>query len=226
VSRLWSRFGLRTLSVALLLVAVVGGLYLGRDGEGQRADDSVTAASGTADEQELTERAASRTVATSRQRAAQREAAEKAIAAAKAAAQRARRVDEAATKKKAESGGASGGGGATIPYAGPIPKSCEEFSGNRKTGCAIMLDRGFPIAEFPCLNKLWSKESGWNHRALNEGSGAYGIPQALPGRKMASAGADWRNNPATQIKWGLSYIKGRYGRPCKAWAHSQNVGWY
>jgi hypothetical protein len=221
VSRLWSRFGLRTLSVALLLIAVIGGLYLGRDGEGQRADDSVTAASATADE-ELTERAASRTVATSRQRAAQREAAEKAIVAAKAAAQRARRVDEAATKKKAESGGS----GATIPYAGPIPESCEEFSGNRKTGCAIMLDRGFPISEFPCLNKLWNKESGWNHRALNDDSGAYGIPQSKPGNKMASAGSDWRNNPATQIKWGLSYIKGRYGRPCKAWAHSQNVGWY
>jgi hypothetical protein len=89
-----------------------------------------------------------------------------------------------------------------------------------------MIDRGWDIAQFPCLNKLWTKESGWNHKAYNSGSGAYGIPQALPGSKMVSAGSDWKTNPATQIEWGLSYIKGRYGSPCEAWAHSLDVGWY
>ena len=113
-----------------------------------------------------------------------------------------------------------------MPYTGPIPASCNEFRGNREIGCALMLDRGYKIAQFPCLNKLWNKESGWNHRANNEGSGAYGIPQALPGSKMQIAGSDWKTNPATQIKWGLGYIKGRYGTPCKAWSHSADVGWY
>ena len=77
-----------------------------------------------------------------------------------------------------------------------------------------------------CLNKLWNKESGWNYKATNPSSGAYGIPQSLPGSKMASEGSDWKTNPATQIKWGLGYIEGRYDTPCGAWAHSQDVGWY
>jgi len=79
--------------------------------------------------------------------------------------------------------------------------------------------------EFPCLERLWNRESSWNHRAASP-SGAYGIPQALPGSKMRSAGADWRTNPETQIRWGLRYIKYRYGSPCHAWAHSMATGWY
>lgn len=79
--------------------------------------------------------------------------------------------------------------------------------------------------QFPCLTRLWERESGWNHRSANA-AGAYGIPQALPGSKMRSAGADWRTNPETQIRWGLRYIKARYGSPCHAWAHSMATGWY
>ena len=79
--------------------------------------------------------------------------------------------------------------------------------------------------QFGCLDNLWTRESGWRTTASNP-SGAYGIPQALPGSKMASAGADWRTNPATQIRWGLGYIDGRYGSPCNAWAHFQSRGWY
>ena len=226
MSRLWSRFGLRTLSAVLLLLVVAGGLYATRDRETQRADD-VVAASETAAEQALTERAASRTITTSRQRVAQREAAEKAAAAARAAALRARRVDEVATRKKeAPESTAPRSDGKPPPFTGPIPTSCNEFSGNRKIGCALTLERGWSLTEFACLNKLWKRESGWNHKAYNEGSGAYGIPQALPGRKMASAGSDWKTNPATQIKWGLGYIKGRYTSPCRAWQHSEDVGWY
>ena len=70
------------------------------------------------------------------------------------------------------------------------------------------------------------KESGWNTSASNGSSGAYGIPQSLPGSKMASAGSDWQTNPATQIKWGLGYIQERYGSPCAAWGHSQATNWY
>jgi len=86
--------------------------------------------------------------------------------------------------------------------------------------------RGWGSNEFDCLVALWNRESHWNVYSLNTSSGAYGIPQALPGSKMASVGADWATNPATQITWGLGYITGRYGTPCGAWNHSQAKGWY
>jgi len=80
--------------------------------------------------------------------------------------------------------------------------------------------------QFGCLDALFERESGWNHAAKNTSSGAYGIPQALPGSKMASAGADWQTNPLTQVRWGVSYVNARYGSPCGAWAHSESHGWY
>ncbi|WP_240792170.1 MULTISPECIES: transglycosylase SLT domain-containing protein [unclassified Salinibacterium] len=86
--------------------------------------------------------------------------------------------------------------------------------------------RGWGVDQYDCLVALWNKESGWNTFAHNPSSGAYGIPQSLPGSKMASAGADWATNPATQITWGLGYIQGRYGTPCGAWGASQAKGWY
>jgi hypothetical protein len=85
---------------------------------------------------------------------------------------------------------------------------------------------GWSSGQFSCLQPLWQKESGWSLTAENPSSGAYGIPQALPGSQMASAGGDWQTNAATQIKWGLTYIQGRYGSPCGAWAHEQSAGWY
>ena len=91
---------------------------------------------------------------------------------------------------------------------------------------AMLADYGWSQSEFSCLDSLWVKESGWDPQAANPTSSAYGIPQALPGSKMASAGADWETNPATQIEWGLGYISERYGSPCSAWGHSQANGWY
>ena len=85
---------------------------------------------------------------------------------------------------------------------------------------------GWDGNQWACLSNLWNHESGWRTTAGNQSSGAYGIPQALPGSKMATAGADWRTNPETQIEWGLGYIKGRYGSPCNAWAHWLNSNWY
>ncbi|KQO96657.1 hypothetical protein [Leifsonia sp. Leaf264] len=85
---------------------------------------------------------------------------------------------------------------------------------------------GWGDDQFQCLDSLWTKESGWNVNASNGSSGATGIPQALPGSKMASAGSDWATNAATQISWGLGYIAGSYGSPCSAWSHSQSVNWY
>jgi len=79
--------------------------------------------------------------------------------------------------------------------------------------------------QFSCLVSLWQKESGWNYQAYNP-SGATGIPQALPGSKMASSGSDWQTNAATQIAWGLGYISSVYGAPCSAWGHSQATNWY
>lgn len=90
----------------------------------------------------------------------------------------------------------------------------------------LVMARGWDQKEYNCLVALWNKESGWNVYAHNKSSGAYGIPQALPGNKMASAGADWATNPRTQIVWGLGYIQGRYQTPCGAWASSQARGWY
>jgi len=90
----------------------------------------------------------------------------------------------------------------------------------------LVQQRGWSLSQFSCLNLLWNRESGWNLRARNRSSGAYGIPQALPGSKMATIAADWRTNPITQIKWGLNYIAERYGSPCGAWGHSQSFGWY
>jgi hypothetical protein len=81
-------------------------------------------------------------------------------------------------------------------------------------------------SQFQCFSNIVSRESGWDYTATNAGSGAYGLVQALPGDKMASAGADWRTNPATQIKWGLSYMNSRYGSPCGAWSFWQSHSWY
>ncbi|CAN5122661.1 hypothetical protein BH11ACT4_BH11ACT4_17360 [soil metagenome] len=85
---------------------------------------------------------------------------------------------------------------------------------------------GWGDGQFGCLVSLWDRESGWNVNSYNADSGAAGIPQALPGEKMAIAGADWQTNPATQIAWGLGYIASSYGTPCAAWNHSQSYNWY
>ena len=225
MSRLWSRYGVRTLAVALLAVGVAGGYYLGEDRETQQQGIEAQLAANV-DEAELAyqrERQSAHQSATARKRAAEYQAAVKAAEEAKAAAERARKAQAAAATRKKQREEAEA---ATKPYTGPIPASCNEYSGNRQIGCAILLDSGFGLDQMPCLDKLWTKESGWNHKASNPSSGAYGIPQALPGSKMGSVGDDWKTSPATQIKWGLGYIKGRYGNPCGAWSHSQAKGWY
>lgn len=96
----------------------------------------------------------------------------------------------------------------------------------QELGKTMAAERGWGDDQFACLLQLWNKESGWRIDAENTSSGAYGIPQALPGSKMASIAADWRTNPATQITWGLNYIAGRYSTPCGAWSSFQSKGWY
>ncbi len=87
---------------------------------------------------------------------------------------------------------------------------------------------GWAGGQVTCLDELWTRENaGWDPTQWNlAGSGAYGIPQALPASKMAAAGPDWQTNPATQIRWGLGYVKDTYGTPCGAWAHEEADGWY
>jgi hypothetical protein len=100
-------------------------------------------------------------------------------------------------------------------------------SGSPRQVAETMLSQfGWPAGQFACLQPLWAQESGWSVTAENPGSGAYGIPQALPGSKMASAGPDWATDAATQIRWGLTYIQRLYGSPCGAWAHEEADGWY
>jgi uncharacterized protein YabE (DUF348 family) len=93
-------------------------------------------------------------------------------------------------------------------------------------GRELAAARGWGDQQFACLVELWNRESGWRVNAGNKSSGAYGIPQALPGSKMASVASDWRTNPATQITWGLNYIANRYGTPCNADAKQRSQGWY
>src|SRR5690606_17646608 len=108
-----------------------------------------------------------------------------------------------------------------------VPPAAAPTGGSPKAIAAEMVAaRGWGTDQYSCLETLWQRESGWNHTAENPSSGAYGIPQSLPGSKMASAGSDWRTNPATQITWGLGYISGRYGTPCGALGHSNSHGWY
>jgi hypothetical protein len=115
--------------------------------------------------------------------------------------------------------------GPTSP--GPVPPLGPVDPGSARADAENLMP-GFgwsPAKFFGCLDNLWSRESGWRYNAANP-SGAYGIPQALPGSKMASAGADWQTNPVTQIKWGFGYIQGRYGDPCAAWSYWQANGSY
>lgn len=103
--------------------------------------------------------------------------------------------------------------------AGGAPSDAKDYVRQALGGNAL---------QFQCLERLWSGESNWNPLAQNPSSGAYGIPQALPAEKLATAGADWRTNGVTQVKWGLTYIQDRYGTPCDAWSFWQNKNphWY
>ena len=125
---------------------------------------------------------------------------------------------QTASSAAASSGSSASASSAVASYTTPV--------GVAQTYAArAVAAKGWAPSEFSCLVSLWNRESGWNTHAENP-SGAYGIPQALPGSKMATAGGDWQNSYQTQITWGLGYISGSYGSPCGAWAHSNAYGWY
>jgi hypothetical protein len=149
--------------------------------------------------QKAAEKAADRRAA---ERAAQRRAAEQQAA-------------QSTTTQQSSRNAVSSGSSAPQPSGSP-----------QHIAMAMLGSYGWSSSQFGCLDSLWNAESGWDVYASNPSSGAYGIPQALPGAKMASAGPDWQSDAATQIRWGLGYIKGLYGSPCGAWAHERADGWY
>ena len=143
---------------------------------------------------------------------AAKEVASAKTAAAKAAAHKAALAKAAAAKAAAAKTAAA--------------KAAHPAGSPRQIATQMLGQFGWKTSQFSCLEPLWYHESGWNPSAENPSSGAYGIPQALHGSMMASAGSDWRTNPATQIRWGLTYIHDRYGSPCGAWSHEQSANWY
>ncbi len=112
--------------------------------------------------------------------------------------------------------------------AGPAVSGQENLSAQdpQTIAGALLPTYGWSSSQMSCLVPLWMGESGWRVNAENVSSGAYGIPQSLPGSKMATVAGDWRTNPVTQITWGLGYISERYGSPCGAWSFKQGHGWY
>jgi hypothetical protein len=152
-------------------------------------------------------------------------AAQQAAAAAAARAAAARKAAEAAQAAQAAQQAAASSP-PPADSAAPAATAVAVAPGSPQQIAMSMLGSyGWASSQFSCLNDLWSRESGWRTTAENP-SGAYGIPQALPGSKMASAGADWQTSATTQIRWGLGYIKGQYGSPCGAWSHEEATGWY
>jgi hypothetical protein len=154
-------------------------------------------------------------------------AAEKA-AAAKAAAGKAAAAKAAAAKAAEQAAAARKAAAQHAHQAQSVRKAAVTTpTGSPEQIAERMLSQfGWSSSQFSCLQPLWEHESGWTVTAENPTSGAYGIPQSLPGAQMASAGADWQTNAATQIRWGLTYIQGRYGSPCGAWAHEESDNWY
>jgi hypothetical protein len=153
-----------------------------------------------------------------------RDAAEE-LAAAHWKAAQAQAAKKAAAARAAAAAQSSAGSAAP---AQPAPAAAPPAaSGSPQQIAEAMLGSfGWSSSQFSCLDPLWAHESGWSVTAYNADTGAYGIPQALPGDKMASAGPDWQTDAATQIRWGLQYIQATYGSPCAAWDHELATGWY
>lgn len=149
----------------------------------------------------------------------------KALKAQQEAEAKAQQEAAAAAAAAAATRSSSSGAASSSPFTGG-GSGDNSPAGAQASARAMLASRGWGDDQFQCLLSLWNRESGWNYQSYNSSSGAGGIPQALPASKMASAGADWQTNAATQVAWGLGYISGRYGTPCGAWAHSQSTGWY
>ncbi|MFH8800164.1 transglycosylase SLT domain-containing protein [Streptomyces sp. NPDC017936] len=189
--------------------------------EGQQVRVQDAALTEQADAQGLAAYATARKTA---EETARKQAAEEAVAKQKAAADKAKAkaLQEAEDRAKAEAEARTETGGDS---AGAVVGLAQQSSYTVAEVQAIAR-RIVPGDQFQCFSNIVDHESTWNYRAVNPSSGAYGLVQAYPASKMSSAGADWRTNPATQIKWGLNYMNERYGSPCDAWAFWQANGSY
>ncbi|GAA2649553.1 transglycosylase SLT domain-containing protein [Streptomyces vastus] len=186
---------------------------------GQQAQVQTASLTQQADSQAI---AADTTAKKDAEAAARKQAAENAVAKQKAAEKAAEKAAQEAKEREEAKQEAASRSATRDPSSFPVQTSysIEEVKDMAR---AIV-----PADQFQCFSNIVDHESSWNYQATNPSSGAYGLVQALPGSKMESAGSDWRTNPATQIKWGLSYMNDRpnYGSPCAAWEFWQANGWY
>ncbi|WP_079158560.1 transglycosylase SLT domain-containing protein [Streptomyces caniscabiei] len=234
-------------ATAVTTVGAVAGV--GQSGTGQAVADADPTASGSTlladlplgqqahiQTASLTQQAAAQSVAadtSARQTAAEaarRQAAKDAIAKQKKAEQKAQQEakareearEEAREKAREEARQQAGDSSTDSSSVAPPPQQSSYTVAQVQAIARQMV----PGGQFQCFSNIVDHESGWNYKAVNPSSGAYGLVQAYPGSKMSSAGADWQTNPATQIKWGLNYMNDRYGSPCDAWAFWQANGSY
>ena len=218
------RHHLRPPAIAVAVLGVLAALVVAITAATAAADDSVAADGQT---RATAESARAESAERAEQGRARVEADRQAALAAQRAAEEARRQAEAEEKARVEAEAAARAEAERKAAEERAARSAERAAADPKAIARELSGRhGWGGNQFSCLEQLWEKESRWDHTAQNPSSGAYGIPQALPGSKMASAGSDWQTNPATQIEWGLGYIAERYGTPCSAWGHSQSVNWY
>ncbi|MFD0276542.1 transglycosylase SLT domain-containing protein [Kitasatospora sp. NPDC127111] len=164
--------------------------------------------------------------AAAEQKAAEEAARQKAAADAQAKADAEKAAKEAEEKRKADEAAANRSKARSAMAATDSGDSAPAVSVSPGSVQALAQQIIGNDTQFQCFSQIVKRESGWDYTATNKSSGAYGLVQALPGSKMASAGADWRTNPATQIKWGLDYMNSRYGSPCGAWSFWQSHHWY
>ncbi|MGC9544803.1 transglycosylase SLT domain-containing protein [Streptomyces sp. UG1] len=175
----------------------------------------------------LTQQADSQTIAADNSarktaaEAARKQAAKDAIAKQKAAAEQ-KALEEAKEREEARQKSSRSSTDSSATNISSPPAQSSYTAAQVKAIAQQMV----PGDQFQCFSNIVQHESGWNYKAVNPSSGAYGLVQAYPGSKMSSAGADWRTNPATQIKWGLNYMNDRYGSPCDAWTFWQANGSY
>ena len=184
---------------------------------GQQAQVQTASLTQQADAQAI---AADATAKKTAEESARKQAAQDAVAkqkAAEKAAEKAKAEQEAKERAEAEA------------KASRSARDASDFAAQSSYTIAEIQDMArqmVPAGQFQCFSNIVDHESDWNYQAVNPSSGAYGMFQALPGTKMESAGSDWRTNPATQIVWGIEYMKDRYGSPCSAWGFKSSHGWY
>jgi hypothetical protein len=201
--------------LALLLVVVVWGAAKVMNPQGMGASSLFQAIDG------LGHSGSVALIEQERQTLIEMTAADKTLSvAAKPAMTNPQQILEAQNSNTSSSSQTTGGTGVATMAAPADPTAAQA------TAKAMLASFGFDSSQWSCLYSLWEQESTWNVYAENASSGAYGIPQSLPGSKMASAGPDWQTDASTQISWGLGYIKSVYGTPCAAWQNEVNVGSY